>query len=65
MNVLTTTDLQKVLKIGEKQAKLLMRTEGFPSVQIGNQYRVEEEALNEWLRSTKSVKFDYHKNQGV
>jgi len=54
MNVLTTEDLQNILKLNPKQAKALMRTEGFPSVKIGREYRVEEEALIEWMKSTKA-----------
>lgn len=61
MNVLTTEDLQELLKISERRAKALMRAEGFPSIRIGMDYRVEEEALMEWLKTTKSVKLDYSK----
>lgn len=61
MNILTTEELQEVLKISKGQAKALMRTEGFPSIRISRDYRVEEEALMEWLKTTKSVKLDYSK----
>lgn len=61
MNILTTEELQEVLKISERHAKALMRTEGFPSIRIGRDYRVEEVALMEWLKSTKSIKLDYSK----
>lgn len=61
MNILTTEDLQEVLKLTERRAKALMRSEGFPSVRIGREYRVEEDALMEWLKTTKSVKLDYSK----
>lgn len=61
MNILTTEDLQEVLKLTERRAKALMRSEGFPSVRIGRDYRVEEDALMEWLKKTKSVKLDYSK----
>ena len=46
---------------GHKQAEALMRAEGFPSIRIGRSYRVEEDALSEWLSQTKSVKLDYSK----
>lgn len=59
MNVLTTEELQDILKLNPKQAKALMRTEGFPSVKIGREYRVEEEALMEWMKSTKAIKLNY------
>lgn len=61
MNILTAEDLQKILKIGERQAKALMRTKGFPSCKIGREYRVTESALQQWLDSTKSIKLDYSK----
>lgn len=61
MNILTTEDLEKTLKINNRRAKALMRTEGFPSIRIGMDYRVEEEALMEWLKTTKTIKLDYSK----
>ena len=45
MRFYTTEDLQQILQIGHKQAKALMRAEGFPSIRIGRSYRVEEEAF--------------------
>lgn len=59
MNILTTEDLQNILKISPKRAKALMRTEGFPSIKIGREYRVEEQALLNWIGTTKAVKLDY------
>ena len=59
MNILTVEELKDVLKITEKKAKALMRTEGFPSIRIGREYRVEEEALIEWMKSTKAIKLNY------
>ena len=59
MNILTTKDLQDVLKISPKQAKALMRTDGFPSIKIGREYRVEEQSLLDWMKTTKAVKLDY------
>ena len=38
-----------------------MRTEGFPSIRIGQEYRVEEQALIDWMKETKIVKLDYNK----
>lgn len=61
MNILTSEDLQNILKIGERQAKALMRTKGFPSCKIGREYRVTESALQQWLDNTKSIKLDYTK----
>lgn len=36
-----------------------MRTDGFPSIKIGREYRVEESALLDWIGTTKAVKLDY------
>ena len=59
LNIFTTEDIQNILKISPKQAKALMRTDGFPSIKIGREYRVEESALIEWMGTTKKVKLDY------
>ena len=56
MNILTTKDLQNLLQISHKKAKALMRTDGFPAVKIGRDYRVTEEAFTEWMSSPKAVK---------
>lgn len=61
MNILTTDDVKTLLKISDKKAKALMRTEGFPSIRIGQEYRVEEQALVDWMKETKTVKLDYNK----
>ena len=61
MNILTTNDVKIILKLSDKQAKALMRTEGFPSIKIGREYRVEEQALLDWMKETKSIKLDYNK----
>lgn len=61
MNILTTKDIQNMLKISHKKAKALMRTEGFPAVKIGRDYRVTEEAFSEWMSNPKAVKLDYSK----
>ena len=61
MNIWTTDDVKTLLKISDKQAKALMRADGFPSIKIGREYRVEEQALLDWMKETKSVKLDYSK----
>ena len=58
MKFYTAEDLQQIMQIGHKQAEALIRAEGF---RIGRSYRVEEDALSEWLSQTKSVKLDYSK----
>lgn len=47
MNVLTTEEVRELLKLNDRQAKALMRTEGFPSIKIGREYRVTEDDL--WI----------------
>lgn len=61
MKFYTADELQEMLKLTPKQAKALIRTEGFPSVKIGREYRVEEESLHQWLTDTKEIKLDYSK----
>lgn len=61
MRFYTTEDLEELLKIGKRQARALMRTNGFPSIRIGREYRVEEEAFLNWIHQTKAVKLDYTK----
>ena len=61
MNILTTNDVKSILKLSDKQAKALMRTEGFPSIKIGREYRVEEQSLIDWMKETKAVKLNYNK----
>lgn len=59
MNILTIEDLKNTLKLSDKQANALMRNEDFPSVKIGKEYRVEEQALLEWMQTPKEVKLRY------
>ena len=61
MTFFTTSELQELLKLNEKQARALMRTEGFPSVKIGREYRVEESMLHQWLLDTTEIRLDYTK----
>lgn len=61
MKFYTADELQEMLKLTPKQAKALIHTEGFPSVKIGREYRVEEESLRQWLTDTKEIKLDYSK----
>lgn len=59
MTVYTITELQELLKLNPKQAKALMHTDGFPSIKIGREYRVEEDM--QWLNDTKEFPLDYSK----
>jgi excisionase family DNA binding protein len=44
---LTPKDLQHELRIGERLCYRLLRTGEFPSIRIGNLYRVHKEVLEE------------------
>ncbi len=59
MKFYTTEELKELLKLSEKQAKALMRTEDFPSIKIGRAYRVEEDMLRQWMLETKEFPLDY------
>lgn len=61
MNILDTDELQTLLKISSKQAKALMRAEGFPAFRIGREYRVTEQALLDWIGTNPTIKLDYSK----
>lgn len=61
MNIFTTEDIQNILKISPKQAKALMRTEGFPAFKIGREYRVTEDDLMSWIGAKPNIKLDYSK----
>ena len=61
MNILTTNDVQEILKLNARQAKALMRTKGFPAFKIGREYRVSEDELMNWIGEKPTVKLDYSK----
>lgn len=62
MEFYTENDIREMLQLGVKQAHALMRTKGFPSIQIGRDFRVPVEAFKEWVSNTKSITLNY---QGV
>ena len=61
MTVYTITELQELLKLNPKQAKALMHTDGFPSIKIGREYRVEEDMLRQWFADNKEFPLEYTK----
>ena len=61
MNILTTKDVQELLKLNNRQAKALMRTDGFPAFKIGREYRVSEDDLVDWIGAKPNIKLDYSK----
>lgn len=44
-----TVEIQKLFGIGRNKALALMKTEGFPSVKLGNVWLVDTEKLDEWI----------------
>ncbi len=61
MKIITTRELQDILKLNNRQTKALVRTQGFPSFKIGREYRIDEDALAEWIKSKPYIKLDYSK----
>lgn len=53
VKMLDIKDLQKILKIGRNSAYNLMKTPGFPSMQMGRKWLISEEAFKEWLKDNE------------
>ena len=47
---MTTKDLMQRLGLGYRSATELMRSSGFPSIQIGKKFVVDEQAYEKWYR---------------
>ena len=56
--LLTVKEVQEVLNIKKDKAYKLMRTSGFPSIQIGSSLRVPEDELEKWIKRYTYSKFD-------
>ncbi|MCR5248982.1 MAG: DNA-binding protein [Lachnospiraceae bacterium] len=52
-NALTPKMLARRLSIGRDKAYALMRSAGFPSIQLGDRFIVTEEALDKWLKEAE------------
>lgn len=48
--LLSTSDLQKKLRIGRDKAYALMRSSAFPSIKLGGRYYVVEKEVDDWLK---------------
>lgn len=59
MEFYTETEIRDMLRLGEKQCKALMQTDGFPSIKVGREYRILKSAFTEWLQNTKEIKLNY------
>ena len=47
---MTTKDLMQRLGLGYRSATELMRSSGFPSIQVGKKFVVDEQAYEKWYR---------------
>lgn len=56
-DILDSRALSEYLGIGRDKSIALMRSQGFPSLQLGKKYIVTSKALEEWL--------DHNRNQQV
>lgn len=50
LQLLTARDIAEILKISYGNALLFIRYSGIPYIQVGRQYRVEEEQLTAFLK---------------
>lgn len=55
--MLDIKDLMNYLKIGKNKAYNLMRSDSFPSIKIGSQYRVRKEDLEEFINEYRYSEF--------
>lgn len=46
----TISEIQKMLRIGKNQAYDLCKQEGFPSIKLGNGYRIPKSEFEEWCK---------------
>ncbi len=53
---LTIKDLQERLGIGKNTAYALMKSECFPSIQLGRKWIIEEDAFYEWIKDNRYSK---------
>ena len=56
--LLTVKEVQVILNIKKDKAYKLMKTSGFPSVQIGNSLRVPEDELEKWSKKYTYSRFE-------
>jgi len=51
MTLLTMQEVARALRVSEARAYELARDQLLPTVRLGRQLRVEEEALRQWIRA--------------
>ena len=49
--MLKPAEVSKCLNLGRDNTYALLKTKGFPSIQIGNQFLVPEDKLEEWVNN--------------
>lgn len=59
MAYLDYSDIQQMFKMNARQAKAFLRSDGVPSIKIGNRYYIEPDKLNEYLKTTKTTILNY------
>lgn len=52
IELIDTKTLMGIMKIGKDKAYALMRSESFPSVQIGASFYVTEDDFRQWLNES-------------
>ena len=63
IQLLTTADVRKLLKIGNKTCLELFHREDFPCQKFGRAYKITEENLKEYLmKKMKDKKISYCQN---
>ena len=55
--LLTSKDIQRIFSIGRTHAYELMRSNGFPTIKVGNRLYVEKDALDRWLEKYQGRTF--------
>ena len=43
-------EIQQIFSISRNTALSLLKSEGFPAMKMGRTYKVEKEALDEWIK---------------
>lgn len=56
--LLTTADVQRVLRLSRTRTFELLHSQGFPTIRLGRCLRVEPNALRDWIASQGSRSSD-------
>lgn len=58
INMYTVKDLQEILHIGKGTAYKIIKTKGFPTIQIGKKILIPEDDLRKWLKDNIETKIN-------